>query len=67
MKENCAALRKLTENMFAPVEGVYIGSLSWNNLDGSPGGGNHWVMGLAAYQQATPAGSASAVKQKEKR
>lgn len=37
------------EDMIAPVEGVYIGSLTWKNADGSDGGGSHWLMGLAAY------------------
>lgn len=39
------------EDMIAPIEGAYAGSLTWRNADGSSGGGSHWVMGLAQYRR----------------
>jgi hypothetical protein len=42
------------EDMFAPIDSVYIGSLEWKSLDGTfPNGpgGSHWLMGTAAYEQ----------------
>lgn len=40
------------EDMIAPIEGVYIGSLIWKNSDGSSGGGSHWLMGIGVYARA---------------
>jgi hypothetical protein len=38
------------EDMIAPVEGIYIGSLLWKTKDLDDGGG-HWQMGVAAYRR----------------
>jgi len=39
------------EDMIAPIEGAYMGVLTWKNLNGSDSGGSHWVMGLAQYRR----------------
>lgn len=39
------------EDMFAPVEGPYIGALTWKFSDGTNTGGSHWLMGLAAFRR----------------
>jgi len=42
------------EDMFAPTDSVYIGTLQWKSLDGTfpqGAGGSHWLMGVAAYQR----------------
>jgi hypothetical protein len=38
-------------DMIAPVPGVYIGSMQSNNIDGTQGGGSHWLLGIAAFQR----------------
>jgi len=39
------------EDMLTPVEGIYIGALTWKNIDGTDTGGSHWVMGLVQYRK----------------
>jgi len=39
------------EDMIAPIEGAYIGALTWKMPNGSDGGGSHWVMGLVQYRR----------------
>lgn len=39
------------EDMLAPVEGPYIGALTWKSPNGAETGGSHWLMGLAAYKR----------------
>jgi hypothetical protein len=41
------------EDMIAPTEGVYIGSLIWKQNDGYDSGGTHWLMGVAVYRKRT--------------
>lgn len=37
------------EDMIAPTEGVYIGSLIWKSPDGASDSGSHWLMGIGIY------------------
>jgi hypothetical protein len=54
-------------DMIAPIAGVYVGSMQANNPDGSQGGGSHWLLGVAAFQQVPSVTISSAAKRvKEK-
>lgn len=37
------------EDMITPVEGAYIGALTWKSYNGYDVGGSHWTMALAHY------------------
>jgi len=39
------------EDMIAPIEGPYIGAMTWKDANGSDSGGTHWVMGLVQYRR----------------
>ncbi len=39
------------EDKITPVDGVYIGSLTWKDATGGDTGGGHWLMGLAGYRR----------------
>jgi hypothetical protein len=41
------------EDMIAPVESPYSGTITWKNADGSDGGGGHWLMAVAVYRKRT--------------
>jgi len=39
------------EDMIVPIEGAYIGALTWKMPNGTDGGGTHWVMALVQYRR----------------